>query len=196
MNINSGIYRITNTLNGHCYIGSSVNVRRRLLNHKNLFKRGKHCSKYFQRAWDKYGGDCFIFEPLIYCDKDNLFIYEQAFIDYYHPAYNLAKCAENPMLGMKHSEETIKKISLLRKGRKNSQETRNKISVALMGRTLTAEWKEKIAAGNKGKFVSEETREKLRQYNLGMRASPETRKKMSASQLLRFKRERELNVTL
>lgn len=98
MNINSGIYKITNKLNNHCYIGSSINIKHRFGQHKVLLKNGSHRSSYFQRAWDKYGKESFVFEILIYCDKNDLFIYKQAFIDYYHPVYNLAKCAKHQCL--------------------------------------------------------------------------------------------------
>lgn len=75
---------------------------------------------------------------------------------------------KNPMLGKRHSEETKKRWSRIRKGRKLSDEHRKKISISSKGcksywkgKHLLEEVKKKISKGNKGKIVSEETRKKL-----------------------------------
>lgn len=56
-----GIYTITHTATGRNYIGSSINVQQRWLDHIRTLRRGVHKSSHLQRAWDKYGADAFSF---------------------------------------------------------------------------------------------------------------------------------------
>ena len=57
-----GVYRITNLLNGKVYIGISVNVRKRLRVHLN----GTRTGPKLKAAFNKYGFDKFLIEPLYY----------------------------------------------------------------------------------------------------------------------------------
>lgn len=59
-----GIYRIKNIINNKFYIGSSKNLSRRELEHETKLNQNKHYNKYLQRAWNKYGGEAFVFEYL------------------------------------------------------------------------------------------------------------------------------------
>ena len=54
----AGIYQIVNVRNGKRYIGSAVNLRKRLLAHLGEFARGKN-SPRLQNAWNKYGKEAF-----------------------------------------------------------------------------------------------------------------------------------------
>jgi len=56
----SGIYKIINIINNRLYIGSSVNIRRRWLEHKRLLSKGKHENNLLQNSWDKHGENCFV----------------------------------------------------------------------------------------------------------------------------------------
>jgi group I intron endonuclease len=76
----------------------------------------------------------FKLEILEYCDKSNVIVREQAYIDLLSPEYNLNKTAGS-RFGSKHSEETKRIISEKLKGEKNpmfgknhSDETRKKMS--------------------------------------------------------------------
>ena len=69
-----------------------------------------------------------------------------------------------PPKGKPLSDETKRKMSLVRKGKPHSKEHSENIGKALKGRVITPEW-----------------REKLRQARLGKKASPETKLKMSQS---------------
>jgi len=64
MNKLMGVYKIENKENGKVYIGSSNNIYSRFKNHKTLLKNNKHHSNHLQYAWNKYGGNNFIFEIL------------------------------------------------------------------------------------------------------------------------------------
>lgn len=60
--IQCGIYRILNTINNKFYIGSSVNLRKRLYEHRRLLRLGKHENYHLQNAFTKYGEENFKFE--------------------------------------------------------------------------------------------------------------------------------------
>lgn len=49
----SGIYFIKNKINNKIYIGSSIDLKRRISAHKYLLKNNKHYNLYLQRAWNK-----------------------------------------------------------------------------------------------------------------------------------------------
>lgn len=49
-----GIYSITNTANGKCYVGQSVSITRRWDMHKSCLRRGIHQNAHLQRSWDKH----------------------------------------------------------------------------------------------------------------------------------------------
>ena len=98
----------------------------------------------------------------------------------------------HPLYGRKHSEETRKKQSEVKKGinnpnygRKHSEETRKKMSEALKGtnnpnygKKLSEETRKKLSEAFKGRKHSEETRKKLSEANKGRKHSEESKKKM------------------
>ncbi len=54
-----GIYKITNQINGKCYIGKSETLPKRLSIHYSSIKGGWHRNKHLQAAWNKYGEENF-----------------------------------------------------------------------------------------------------------------------------------------
>jgi len=77
----SGIYKII-CINNKFYIGSSIDIDRRLKEHKRLLKRNKHPNKYLQNCWNKYGEKNFRFEIIeTVNDVERLLIREQQWID-------------------------------------------------------------------------------------------------------------------
>ena len=68
----SGIYIIYNQGVDKCYIGSSFNIKSRLLRHLNYLKRNCHHSLKFQRAYNKYGIDSFKIGVLTLCGINSL----------------------------------------------------------------------------------------------------------------------------
>jgi group I intron endonuclease len=85
----SGIYKITNNVNGKCYIGQSINIHKRWSQHKNTtFNFNDPCYNYpLYRAIRKYGIDGFSFEILVECDVDMLNEQEKFYIEQYNSMY-------------------------------------------------------------------------------------------------------------
>lgn len=146
-----GIYLIKNSVNGKKYVGSAVNIRMRIRNHRTTLNRGKHTNHILQRSWDKYGAEAFEYFVLEYVeDKSELIPREQSWIDRISPEYNICKVAGS-RLGRGHTQESKDKVGAAsrargagnKKGLKLSLETRQKISVARMGKKLSRESIEK-----------------------------------------------------
>jgi len=108
--MNSGIYKITCLANKRFYIGSSIDLSKRLSRHRRELNKECHINRHLQRAWNKYGADAFVFEILLYCDPENCLMYEQIALDYYKPKFNIATSTSAVMSGRKHTEETKIKI--------------------------------------------------------------------------------------
>jgi group I intron endonuclease len=134
----SGVYRWVNNLNGKTYVGSGVNLAKRLGSYynKNVLNRNP---RPIQNALLKYGHINFTLEILEYCPKTKLLEREQFYLDLLVPDYNILKYAYS-LLGYKHSEESLEKLK---------------------GRIISPEHKEILSSIHKGKLVSEETRKKL-----------------------------------
>ena len=148
----SGIYKITNKINGNTYVGSAVDIRKRWRNHAYRLNLNNHHSKHLQHAWNKYGADCFEFMIIEECSEGLLIEREQFFIDTYQPEYNIALVAGS-CLGTRRSQESKDKMRLAKLGKKMSPSFIAKQSSRMMG--------------NK--------------YSLGHEVSPETRAKTSAT---------------
>lgn len=169
------IYKIRNVVNGHYYVGSTVNSRKRFWEHRKDLRLGKHVCIRLQRAWNKYGEDCFKFEIVEQLgSKEELYPAEQKWLNEHYGAeycYNVSAHADSPMrdaspeirqklsekakawhqanqhprLGIKHLPETIEVMSTNRKG-KTCGETHYRY-----GKTVSEETRAKISSAQKGK---------------------------------------------
>lgn len=140
----SGIYAITNIVNGKAYIGSTINFEHRWKGHKDSLRHNRHHNLYLQRSWDKYGEEAFQFMICEYVqDLEQLVKREQHWLDFhrmYVDVYNMVLVVDRSTM---------------------SEEIRCSISKAHMGKTLSEEHKRKIGDGNRGKTVSKETRQRM-----------------------------------
>lgn len=99
-----GIYKITNIINNKCYIGQSINIKRRWEEH---LYANTHCT-FLRYAMAKYGRNAFTFEVLEECPQDQLNSREQYWIQYYNSygenGYNLTMGGDGMV---KYSVEAI-----------------------------------------------------------------------------------------
>lgn len=104
----SGVYRWINLNSGFMYVGSSVNLAKRLryyYNYSSLTKK----NMVIHKAILKYGYSNFKLEILEYCAPEECIKREQYYLDLFEPEYNILKTAGST-LGYKHTEETIAKF--------------------------------------------------------------------------------------
>lgn len=117
----SGIYCISNNINGKKYIGQSKNIRRRIKDHVRKLNGGIHQNTHLQRAWDAHGEQNFSFSIVAEVSVVNLDEAERHYISTLKTTdssfgYNL-ECG-----GSKNkttSEETRRKMSESHRGEKN-----------------------------------------------------------------------------
>ena len=88
MNKISAVYKITNTITGDFYIGSSKDVKRRLAVHKCQSTWKKYPNKQLYLDMEKYSLENFAFEILAEVEPDKLKESEQKFIETLNPTYN------------------------------------------------------------------------------------------------------------
>jgi group I intron endonuclease len=141
--MSTGIYKITNLVNNKCYIGSSAtNLKQRWRAHKASLNANKHWNILLQRSWNKYGADQFRFEVLEECLPEDCITREQWYLDNVLNRtidFNISFTAGSPR-GVKRSEETKRKLSLINKGRPgyaHTLESKLKISKAHKGRKMS-----------------------------------------------------------
>jgi len=125
----SGIYKITNIINGHFYIGQSCNIRIRILDHYRLMnkKRKNKCILY--KAVDKHKIENFVFEILEFCDYDKLSEREVYYILKLNPQYNIIKSPQAKRGYHKASEKDVIEIYNLKNSGYNSIEITKKLKL-------------------------------------------------------------------
>ena len=151
------IYKYTNTVNGKVYIGQTI---------KSLSKRaGKNGINYlpctrFYKAIQKYSWESFV--PEVLCEvqtHEEANTMEQYYISYYDSTnpkfgYNTSLGGDsNPMLGRKHSEDSIAKMRACKLGANNP----------MYGRKWTDTQREKCSTKGEHINMSESQREMLRE---------------------------------
>ena len=80
----TGIYKITNLKNNKIYIGQSVDIGKRISNHKYKLKKNIHQNIYLQSSFNKYGIDNFSFEIIEECNRDSLNNREMYWVKHYN----------------------------------------------------------------------------------------------------------------
>lgn len=84
----TGVYCITNTVNGKKYVGSSKDCRQRLATHKCKSQWNNQPNNPLYLDMQKYGVDNFECELLVVCNAENLQNEEQRCIEKVKPEYN------------------------------------------------------------------------------------------------------------
>ena len=141
----SGVYMVTDKVSGRRYIGSSVNIRRRAMQHfaeMRHVRRGQPVYVEFKDTYDRLGPQGFDVSVLLLCDPENLLMYE-------------AQCIS--VLG-----ETANRYKRSDDAEVYSTEECQKKSERVKALWATPEYREKAIAARKGKA-----------YNKGYKCTPE-----------------------
>lgn len=114
-----GIYKITNTINGKCYIGQSIYLKKRIRRHLTYKCHKDNLSLY--KAFDKYGIDKFMIKILetidtekcddIKSELDKLEIFYIKNYDSYNSGYNQTIGGDAGITGYKFTDEQRRKVS-------------------------------------------------------------------------------------
>ena len=133
----SGVYRITNTVTGDFYIGSSKNVRRRLASHKWPSVWKNNPNKQLYQDFQKYGVENFVFEILAEVEADSLKEAEQKFIEMLQPTYNSCNAKGWDIERYKKSKKEYEKTDKGKKSRRKAQNKYDNQLCSYNGETLT-----------------------------------------------------------
>jgi group I intron endonuclease len=130
----SGVYCLVNNINGHAYVGSSINLASRMRNYLNntFLKSRQNVNMPIVHALLKYNQSNFSLLILEYIGPEDLTCRETFFITFLIPYYNVLKQGYSS-LGYKHTEETKKLLSELANNRTHSDKTKTLIAKALTG---------------------------------------------------------------
>lgn len=182
------IYHITCLQDFKPYIGQTIHsYHKRCVGHVRKLTDDLHHNPHLQYAFNKYGSDNFITGSLYHAySREELDAAEDYFIWYYDSmnpdkGYNLKGGGHSGT----YSEESKRKMSLIKQGSKRSPDTCAKISEALRRRSPES----RASARDKMKTISasQEYRDKLSAAKKGKLKSPETRARMSEAQKKRFR---------
>ena len=118
-----GIYKITNLINGHFYIGQSTQIEGRWSDHKiaGLNKNSPSYEYPLYRAFRKYGLENFSFEIIEECSNDQLNEKENYWINLLNPEYNQTIGQDYQIVPQKLSLKQVKEIQKLLLNDKNGQ---------------------------------------------------------------------------
>ena len=106
-----GIYKIHCISNNKTYIGSSNNIERRFKEHLSDLKNNRHCNKYLQNSYNKYGIDSLSFNIITNCYEEERFKLEQFYIDINKNLFNHVTDIENTHYKKRFvSDDTIDKM--------------------------------------------------------------------------------------
>lgn len=166
----SGIYQIVRLSSADQYIGSARDLGKRKKEHLLALKYGKHHSRYLQRAWNKYGEASFAFRIISICAEEDLFFYEQRFLDALRPTYNVNPSACGTR-GLKWTEDARKRQSVRQHDPIFRVRHSQSISDGILANT-TAEQRRQISINARASWTVESKRKQIEKLT-GRRDSPE-----------------------
>ena len=186
----TGIYKITNIVNGKVYIGQAKDIEIRWKEHITHSKTRK---QILYNAMRKHGIENFNFEILMLCEEELLDLMEIYYIKQYNSyigwennnGYNMTTGGSG-VRRIVISKKERKRMSEIKKGkycgdknpmfgRHHTEDAKKKVSIANKGRVLSEEHKKKISKANKGKLCGS------KHPNYGKHLSSETKNKISNS---------------
>jgi len=155
------IYQIQNTINGKIYIGSTVGYKRRFRDHKRELNKNIHHNIKLQRAWNKYGGECFSFSiieenlgtKVFQVERENYYLQKhKPFLD--EIGYNILNEAFISASTI-YSDEIKKAASERMKGSKNPMFGKYGSLNGKFGKPLSLETRRKQSISRRKKFIGE-----------------------------------------
>ena len=133
----SGVYKITNTITGDFYIGSSKDVKNRWMSHKRYSVWKKCPNNLMYLDMRKYGTDYFELQILAEVEIDSLKETEQQFIEKMHPTYNSNRANGWDIERYKEYQKSDKYKKIHRKASKEYQKEYDNQLCSYNGETLT-----------------------------------------------------------
>ncbi|GJP47534.1 hypothetical protein CLOM_g8841 [Closterium sp. NIES-68] len=163
----------------HTYVGSTNNLKRRILYHRSDFARNKNTCPLFYQAIREHGWQQFEFAVLEHVLVEaHLLQREQYYLDSLLPHFNVNKLVWSEKGISRFPQDA--QIDRIKWPRKLSDETKAKISVARQAQMQDEAYeliRQKMRESRLGKTLSTETREKMRQAHLGKKRGPYKQKK-------------------
>ena len=96
--------------NGKAYIGQSINIRPRWIDHRKRLNRGNHYNSHMQNSWNKHGKESFAFWIIHECSEADLSKFEQEVADYFKdggvPLFNVGDYLASPARGNKRPDNS------------------------------------------------------------------------------------------
>ena len=166
MNTISGVYKITNTITGDFYIGSSNNIKRRWKEHKIPSTLNKCPNNPLYLDMKKYGVDKFEFQVIAEVEPGQLKETEQEFIEKLKPTYNSNRAKGWDIERRKEYEKSDKRMESHRKASNKYREL-HKEAILEQKKQYYESHKEKILDQNKQYYEShkEAISEQRKQYD-------------------------------
>lgn len=124
------IYKIINTQNNKYYVGSCVDAEARKKRHFTDLRAKRHHCIHLQRAFDRYGESCFVFEIVQRCSKKQRQKLEQEYLNELDNStmYNVSSSASGGDLIKNHPNraEIIKKTTAILVEYNKTEESRER----------------------------------------------------------------------
>lgn len=155
------IYKVTNKINGKCYIGHAVNFMKRKNEHIRKANNDDTNKQYFHNALRKYGLENFewsILKEDASLEDEKRFIEEYQSFHLHGMGYNLTLGGEGK-LGFRPTESTKEKLRIAHTGKTPTESQLKALhenALKMIGTKRPDDVKERISAAHKGRKFSEE----------------------------------------
>lgn len=149
--MNSGVYTITNLVDGKMYIGYATDLLNRRDHHFYKLKLGNHDNEYLQRCYNKYGVENFIFEILWECPVEFLASEEHywaTLLNVHNRDYGYNIKPTHPYNEYRLSENSKQKIGIANSKRVHKISTLEKHKTILENRWKDLDYRDKMVSMN------------------------------------------------
>ena len=133
----SAVYKITNTITGDFYIGSSNNIKRRWNEHKCKSRWKQNPNNPMYQDMKKYGLENFEFEIIAEVEVEKLKEMEQQFIETLKPTYNSNRANGLDIERKKEYDKEYKKTERRKETLRKASNKYNNQLCLYNGETLT-----------------------------------------------------------